>query len=140
MLRFFEIKKPFNAFSKDVLKNKLCFQLDRYCMEKGEAVAVFHLNDPDEVMTSYVNDDGLMYLNASTMKLISQLLKNAGISESLCNYLDNVRDDLENRVRLPIPIITCFRSPSSENMEPIKMDSASLSSVISDVFKKAIYE
>lgn len=139
-MRFFEIKNPFNSLSQDVLKNKMCFQLDRYCMEKGEAVAVFHMNDPDDLMVDYMSDDGLMYLNAPTMKLIAQLLVNADVSERLRTYLDTIRDDLENRARLPIPIITCFRTPLPEVMKPIEMDSTSLSSVISDVFQKAIYE
>ncbi len=139
-MRFFEIKNPFNSLSQEILRDKLCFQLDRYCMEKGEPVAVFHLNDPDDVMISYMNHDGLMYLNARTMKLIAQLLVNANVSERLRTYLDNVRDDLESRARLPIPIIACFRTPLPEIMKPIEMDSASLSSVISDVFKKAMYQ
>ena len=135
-MRVFKIKNPFNTLSQQVLKDTLCLHLDRYCMHESEPVAVFHLNDPEGVMAGYTNDDGLVYLNVGTMKLISELAKNSDSSEALSSYLSQVRRDLENRAKLPMPFITCFRSPLPKLMPPIKIMSGRTNSVISDIFKQ----
>ena len=119
---FSKIKKPFNDLSVQIRKETLCFQLNRYCTHKGSPVAVFHLNDPGSIMQDYVHDDGMIYLSPAIMKLISQLLKNAKVSENLQTYLEGVRVDLEERGKLPIPIISCFRTPPPELQLALKRD------------------
>ena len=104
----------------------------------GHLVAAFFLNGPKGTMEEYTHQDGLVYLDATTMKLIAQLLQNSDVSNTLYEYLDTIRIDMEKRGRLPVPILACALPPARELKLVVAVGSTSEGVKIGQIFHQAM--